>query len=160
MSSSIENASKEEVRSVIRYLHSENISAAEIHRKLKKTYDDKVIDESTVRRWCKRFSAGQSSGTANKRSGRPSVITDDLIQSVQRFVNSDKRRTLDDIHDEYPDVSRTILHEIVTKNLGYRKICARWVPHHLTDEHKAKRLAAAAAFFDQLQIEETNSTQE
>jgi histone-lysine N-methyltransferase SETMAR len=38
------------------------------------------------------------------------------------------------------------LHETVTKRLGYRKLCARWVPKMLTDVHKKNRVAAVQAF--------------
>jgi hypothetical protein len=36
-------------------------------------------------------------------------------------------------------VSRSVLYEIVTVQLRYRKICAKWVPRTLTDEHKWKK---------------------
>ncbi|GFR17380.1 uncharacterized protein TNCT_164151 [Trichonephila clavata] len=38
------------------------------------------------------------------------------------------------------------LYEVVTVKLGYRKLCARWVPKILTEEHKKKRLGFALNF--------------
>jgi hypothetical protein len=37
-----------------------------------------------------------------------------------------------------PEVSNTTIQEVVTEKLGYRKLCARWVPKMLTDNHKMK----------------------
>ena len=34
----------------------------------------------------------------------------------------------------------------MSKDLGYRKICARWVPKMLTDDHKTQRMASALTF--------------
>jgi histone-lysine N-methyltransferase SETMAR len=45
-----------------------------------------------------------------------------------------------------PEVSKTTIHEAVTEKLGYRKLCARWVPKMLTDDHKAKRMGSALKF--------------
>ncbi|GFU78089.1 uncharacterized protein TNCV_1316191 [Trichonephila clavipes] len=40
----------------------------------------------------------------------------------------------------------TTLYEAVTVKLGYRKLCARWVPKMLTEEHKKKRMGFALDF--------------
>ncbi|GFR05332.1 uncharacterized protein TNCT_255141 [Trichonephila clavata] len=40
----------------------------------------------------------------------------------------------------------TTLYELVTVKLGYRKLCARWVPKMLTEEHKKKRMGSALDF--------------
>ena len=34
----------------------------------------------------------------------------------------------------------------MTEKLGYRKLCARWVPKMLTDDHKTKRMGSALKF--------------
>ena len=45
-----------------------------------------------------------------------------------------------------PEVSKTTIHEAVTEKLGHRKLCARWVPKMLTDDHKTKRMGSALKF--------------
>ena len=35
----------------------------------------------------------------------------------------------------------------MTGSLGYRKICARWVPHLLTEDHKVQRKAITSEMF-------------
>ena len=36
--------------------------------------------------------------------------------------------TLRELHYIIPEVSKTTIHEAVTEQLGYRKLCAHWVP--------------------------------
>jgi len=45
-----------------------------------------------------------------------------------------------------PEVSKTTIHEAVSEKLGYRKLCARWLPKILTDDHKTKRMRSALKF--------------
>ncbi|GFR18327.1 histone-lysine N-methyltransferase SETMAR [Trichonephila clavata] len=40
----------------------------------------------------------------------------------------------------------TTLYEVVTVKLGYKKLCARWVPKMLTEEHKKKMMGFALDF--------------
>jgi hypothetical protein len=47
-----------------------------------------------------------------------------------------------ELHHIIPEVSRTTIHEAVTEKLGYRKLCRRWVPKMLTDDHKMKRMGS------------------
>ncbi|GFV16023.1 histone-lysine N-methyltransferase SETMAR [Trichonephila clavipes] len=47
---------------------------------------------------------------------------------------------------EFPQISRSLMHEIVTDKLKFHKLCARWVPKILTDSHKTKRMGCALEF--------------
>jgi histone-lysine N-methyltransferase SETMAR len=79
-------------------------------------------------------------------SGRPSVVTAEIIQKIDENIRADRRLTIEELHQQCPEVSRTVLHETVTERLRYRKLCARWVPKMLTDDQKKNRVAAAQAF--------------
>ncbi|GFW21867.1 histone-lysine N-methyltransferase SETMAR [Trichonephila clavipes] len=82
------------------------------------------------------------------RSGRPSVITDDLVKAVDEKIREDRRFTISTLALEFPNVGRTTLHKVVSEKLKFRKLCARWVPRLLTEEHKLKRMACALDFLD------------
>jgi hypothetical protein len=51
--------------------------------------------------------------------------------------------TIRELHRIIPDVFQTTIHKAVTEILGYRKLCARWVPEVLTDDQKTKRMGSA-----------------
>jgi hypothetical protein len=51
-----DNPTTREIRAVICFLHTRNMSAAEIHHELCMTfYGQNVMSEETVRQWCRMF---------------------------------------------------------------------------------------------------------
>ena len=60
------------------------------------------------------------------------------------IIRENRRFTISEVYEEYS----TVVYEIVTKHLQYRKICARWVPRMLTDAQKAARMGAALIFLE------------
>ena len=74
------------------------------------------------------------------------MISDDLLQEIEGEIRANRRGTIKDLHHIIPEVSKTTIHETVTEKLGYRKLCARWVPKMLTDDHKTKGVGSALKF--------------
>jgi len=58
------------------------------------------------------------------RSGRPSLVNDDLVHKVNKRVLDDRCFTISDLSLHFPQISRTLLYDIVSSHLGYRKVCA------------------------------------
>ena len=84
----------------------------------------------------------------DKRSGRPSIVTPDLVQQIEVKIRENRRFTITDLAEFFPNVLRKTVHRIVTENLHFRKLCARWVPKNLTPEHKTKRMGSALSFLE------------
>jgi len=61
-------------------------------------------------------------------------------------IRANRRVTTRELHRIIPEVSKTTIHEALTEKLGYRKLCARWVPRMITDDYKTKRMAYALKF--------------
>jgi hypothetical protein len=76
-----------------------------------------------------------------ERSGRPSVVSDDLVQSVDPKI-FERRYTISELKREFPQTSCTVLYKIITVRLGYRKFCSIWVPKMLTGMHKTQRMGS------------------
>ena len=74
------------------------------------------------------------------------MISDDLLQEIEGEIHANQRRDDKRVHHIIPKVSKTTIHEAVTEKLGYRKLCARWVPKLLTDDHKTKRMGSELKF--------------
>ena len=128
MNALISNPADCEVRGVIRFLQAENVRPSEIHRRLVAVYCEHVINAASVRKWCTVFRNGLTDDLDAERSGRPSVITDELKQKVNLIIRENRRFTISEVYEQCPEVSRALVYQIVTKHLQYRKICARWVP--------------------------------
>lgn len=137
-----------EIRSVIRFLTARNVSAAEIHLQISEVYGPNAMSDSKVRKWVRAFKDGRENVHDEPRSGRPSVITEDLVNAVDEKIREDRRFTISTLALEFPNVGRTTLHKIVSENLQFHKLCARWVPRLLTEEHQMKRMACALDFLD------------
>ncbi|KFM58918.1 Histone-lysine N-methyltransferase SETMAR, partial [Stegodyphus mimosarum] len=93
---------------------------------------------------------------AEARSGRPSVVTDDLVRKVDEAIHENRRFTMTTLSEAFPQISRTVLFEIVSDRLNYRKLCSRWVPKMLTDVHKTKRLGSSLTFLTRYSDEGEN----
>lgn len=52
---------------------------------------------------------------------------------------------------QFPEISSSHLHEIVSDKFQYRKLCACWVPKVLTKQHKLKLRDSAVALSDTIQ---------
>lgn len=148
MSLTIENPADCEIRAVIRFLNAKGVKAAEIHRQISEVYGEKTMSDGMVRKWVRAFKDGRTNVHDEERSGRPSVITEDLVQTVDEKVRVNRRFTITSLSSEFSQISRSVLYEIVTERLNYRKLCSRWVPKMLTDVHKTIRLASALNFLE------------
>jgi hypothetical protein len=95
-----------------------------------------VMSEGTVRYWCRIFKDWRKNVHDEERSGRPSVVSDDLVQNVDQKTCERRSFTISELSCEFPETSRTLLYEIITARLGYHKFCARLVPKMLTGAHK------------------------
>ena len=118
---------------------------------MSKVYGDNFMSEGSVREWCRKFKEGQTDVHDEDGQGRKSVATVGLVQRVDQVVRGKRRFTISELSEEFPDISRSALYTIV-RDLGYRKLCARWVPKMLSDDHKTQRMASAslaANFFEE-----------
>ena len=58
---------------------------------------------------------------------------------MDEIIQVDRRVTVDTIARTL-GIGRSAVQEMI-ENLGYRKVCARWVPRLLTEDHKVQRKA-------------------
>ena len=122
MNEPISNPADCEVRGVIRFLQAENVKPSEIHRILVAVYGEHVMNAASVRKWCTMFRNGRTDVHDAERSGRASVITEVLKQNVNRIIRENRHFTISELYEQCPEVSRTVVYEIVTEHLQYRKI--------------------------------------
>jgi hypothetical protein len=74
------------------------------------------------------FRSGRTDVQDAERSGQPSVVTDALKQKVNGIIRENRHFTISEVYKQCLEVSRTVVYEIFTEHLQYRKICACWVP--------------------------------
>ena len=87
MAAPLSVCTKQEQRSVIRFLWSEGVSGAETHRRLSAQYGNSVLPQRSVHEWIEIFKNVRTSVTHEEGAGRPSTATtDDIIERVRDMV--------------------------------------------------------------------------
>jgi transposase len=127
---------------VIQFLSAENVTPAEIHRRLQAVYGENTVNRTTVNRWAIKFrecEPGRANIVDQPRSGRPVSVTDDQHQKqVNELIKHDRCIT------QKQTAGRLGMSEervgYIIGLLRYTKVCSRWVPRMLTPEKKQKRV--------------------
>jgi len=83
-----------------------------------------------VRKWVRMFIEGRENVHNEARSGCPSLVNDDLVRKVNERVRDDRRFTVSDLSLHFPQISRTLLYDIVSSHLGRRQ------PHSMRRVYK------------------------
>ena len=86
MAAPLEACTREEQRSVIRFLGSEGVNLSEVHRRMKMHYGDVCLSLQQVYDWDRKFKSGVSSVADAAHSGRPHT-TDalEIVGGVERM---------------------------------------------------------------------------
>ncbi|GBN41819.1 hypothetical protein AVEN_130062-1 [Araneus ventricosus] len=82
MCAAIENHAKCEVRGVVRFLWAKKLSAADIRCELCAVYGPNIMSEGVVCQWVRFFKDGRTNIRGESRSGRPSVVSVDIIKEI------------------------------------------------------------------------------
>jgi len=115
----------EEQRSVIRFLWSECVSGAEIHRRLSTQYGNCILPQTSVYERIEEFKNVRTSVTHEDGARRPSTsTTDDNIERVGNMVLLDTRLIIDEVVNRL-QVSHGSAYEIINNILAFSKVCAR-----------------------------------
>ena len=139
MAAPIQSPAKCKVRSVIRFFKGKVERPAEIHKQIVTVYGN-VMNRKNVTKWFREFSEGRTDVHDEQRSGRPSLISDEILEEIEGEIRTNRCVTIRELHHVIPETTKITIHEAVTEKLGHRELCARWVPKMLTDDHKTKRM--------------------
>uniref|UniRef100_A0A5S6QKW9 Mos1 transposase HTH domain-containing protein n=1 Tax=Trichuris muris TaxID=70415 RepID=A0A5S6QKW9_TRIMR len=107
---------------------------ADAARKINMAFGSNTVDDSTARRWFRKFRSGNESLEDSDRSGRPSAIDEDHLRAI---VEEDPRRSTSEIAETLGVCKATVSHHL--RQLGKRKKLDKWIPHELTEIQKLRR---------------------
>lgn len=86
-----------------------------------------------VRNWDWKFNNGRTNVHEEVQSGRPPVVGDDFVKKVKEKICKNRWFTVRVLSVEFRQISKTVLHEIMTDLLNYHKLCSRLIPKMLTN---------------------------
>ena len=102
----------------------------------------------TVRKLVREFQGGRADCSDLQRSGRPASISTEKISEVRALVQEDRRIAVDQVASQL-EISHGTAWHILTENPCMKKLCSRWIPHVLTEEHMLRRTLAASQHLQQ-----------
>ena len=110
---------------------------------IKKAFGDDSMSEAQIKLWYRRFKDGRESVESDRRSGRPSTSrTPENVESVRAAFNENRRMTVRELEEDL-GIARTIVSQILTEDLGKKRVAAKFVPRLLSREQKEFRAAVA-----------------
>ena len=135
-------------------------SASEIKSELDTVYGENTIPYRTVARWVSYFKEGRSSVKDEARPGRPVLATSENdVATFQSIVQQDSAYLVEEIKD-LSGLSLSYVYTILKEKLKLQKICARWIPHLLTPEHKKDHVEKASVLLSRFKNQASHCLRE
>jgi histone-lysine N-methyltransferase SETMAR len=126
----------------------EGLSVTQIHQTL---VSDGIKDTPSlhiVRRWVAEFKHGNESLSHRHHTGRQvTSVTRANIEQVRLLIEEDPYLSIKRVSTVL-SISVGSAHTILHDHLNLKKVCARWIPHLLSDEQKRHRVASAQEMLD------------
>jgi len=131
---------KEEQRSVVRFLCAEGVPEIQIHLRMCAQYGNKILSRRIVYEWIEMFENGCTSVTDAERSGRPATATTTRNEErTAELIRENRRLTFEEVAGRL-NVSVDSAYSLIHDSFKFSKVCAKCVPKELTEERKRKRL--------------------
>ena len=128
-----------EQRTNIKFMCQSGKNATEIWRCLQQVYGASALSYPQVQMWLKRFQGGRTQVKDDPRSGRPTTCLQH-IAAVRNSLQQDTRKTVQEVATDIGAAPSTVF-KVMKKDLNLRKLSPKFIPHLLTDEQKAFRVA-------------------
>ena len=92
---------------------------------MKKVYGDDCLYRSSIHEWFKRFQEGRE----GLEDGRPrNVVNEENTEIWRECIRKEPKSSLKYMESEL-GISAASIYRILTENLAYIKVCAKFVPH-------------------------------
>ncbi len=143
------NSSREHQCVQIKFMQVFGLKPPAIRAHLLRAHGGHALSVPTVYQWCKKFQSGKDDIKDDKRSGRPTKLTPEMLGNIQLILEQDKTMSLCEISLRAGLSVGTIHHALKDKlHLSKRPAC--WVAHHLSADQKACRKRISEELNDKL----------
>lgn len=133
------DVTKVEQRSYVKIAFLRGRNARECHTELREALGDRALPYRTVARWMEAFKRGRAATVDLPRSGRPeSAHTVVQVAVIENCLRDERRWTVAELA-AHTGISESTVFRILRNDLKMRKLCAKWVPHALTEVQKWTR---------------------
>ncbi|GBN20592.1 hypothetical protein AVEN_131536-1 [Araneus ventricosus] len=134
------DSSRSAQRAVIKLLLAEGEHASQIYRRMKEVCGEQCLARCTIFRWYQCYEAGLVNIKDLPHPGKAHVVTNSATTSaVDELMRQNRQIITREIAVEL-SISKGTVHHIIQKKLGYGKVCAQWVPKHLSGYQRTVRM--------------------
>jgi len=131
---------KEHFRHLLLFHFNRKESAAESARKIREVYGEDAMGDSTARKWFSRFKDGSFDLNDAPRSGRTSDFDEGHLNAL---IHDNPRHSTRELADIMACDHSTIVRHLSA--MGKVQKLGAWVPHSLTENNKAQRVAISTS---------------
>lgn len=132
--------SQKEIYFLIDTLRQSNFSAAKVHRIIFRAHGP-IISLRRTQEIMKEYSDGDREQYSRAEgSGRPKTsLTDDNVKTIKEIIEDDPHLSCTRLED-MTKIPKSSVHRILTDVLKKSSVCAKWVPHLLSQDQKQSRV--------------------
>ena len=142
-----------EQRIVIKFLKKEGCKPSGICSRLKRQYGKKTLANVSGYEWCSAFKKRRETVENEPHERRPRTsITVMNSDGVDALIREKRRITVRELSGIL-NISDGNVKTIIKQHLQYSKVCARWIPLLLTDEHKSTWVQVAQSLLSRYEQE-------
>lgn len=132
--------SREQFRTMILYDFLCGLTQQQCTDRLHLAVGNKAPSNATVYYWYLEFQRGRRNVSDESREGRPlTEVVATNIDAVRKLIELDRHVTYREIQATL-GIGMTQINQILHEHLAVKKICARWIPHNLTEVQKKARV--------------------
>lgn len=133
---------------VIKFFVRKGLTSIEMFKDMKNVLGDSAPSYSTVKKWAAEFKRGRTSLQDDARCGRSkTATTEEIVNKVHDIVLRDWWLKVSEIAKNVGILDERTYH-ILTKELGMKKLSARWVQRLLTVDKKRIRIQISQDYLD------------
>ena len=111
---------------------------------------EEALSLRTVERWVHAFKDGDESVSDNACSGHPcKAVMSEKIAKADDFISNNPHITTTELASQV-GISRERITHILRNELGFHKVCAKWVPHKLSEDNKRLRVEVSKELLETL----------
>ncbi len=136
--------SKKDQHAQIKFCVECGFSREDVVRRIQQVHGQNALSVWSIRHWFSAFENGRNQVDDLLRPGQLLWRNPAKIQHVNQIIQQDKRQTIRQIAQR-ANLSIGSTFRTVRKDLALKKKCAHWIPHHLTDAQKQRRVDHARA---------------
>lgn len=146
-----ETLSREQKRLLIWYCFKRSLTIDAALEELHGVLEEACPSRSSIGSWYAEFRRTRQSVEDEPRTGRPpTAVTEENVNAVRELIESDPHITTLQMRNLL-DIGSGALETILHQHLKVKKLCARWVPHQLTNEQKSRRLEFCQFMLDKFE---------